>query len=82
MVKQVSLMSHTFSVEINSKIHLRKLSISDEPTEVLIEGDFGKNIHLEVVEGIMLQISGENCTFRLDITESEAECIGSLLSLK
>ena len=77
-----ALMGHSFSIEINSKINLRKMSISDEPTEVLLEGDFGENIKLEVVEGVMLQISGENCTFRLDINEEEAETIGSLLTLK
>lgn len=74
-------MSHSFSIQIYSRNNLEKMSISDESAEVLIEGDFGKNIQVEVIEGILLQISGENCIFRLDLTENEAIHLKSLLQL-
>ena len=73
---------HSFSIEIYSRKNLEKMSISDEAIGVLVEGNFGKNIRVEVVEGILLQVSGENCVFRLDLTEKEATQFRSILQLK
>ena len=79
---QESKVSHSFSIEIYSRKNLEKMSISDEAIGVLVEGDFGKNIRVEVVEGILLQIMGENCVFRLDLTEKEAAQFKSILQFE
>jgi hypothetical protein len=63
---------HSFSIEMASTDHLKKISVSDEAKEeVLFEGELGELIQMEVVEGIMLQISGENGVFRIDLVEGE-----------
>jgi hypothetical protein len=80
--KQASSMSHSFSIEMASRVNLSRLSISSEPMEVLIEGDLGKCLEIEVVEGIMLQVTGEKGVFRIDLSESEAERIRLFLQKK
>jgi hypothetical protein len=59
MEKPLPSMGHSFSIEMASKINLSELSISGEPMGVLVEGDLGEHIHLEVVEGIMLDLGRE-----------------------
>ena len=68
---------HSFSIEMSSRKGIDNLSINGGST---IEGDLGDNISFEVIEGIMLQISGENGVFRLDLREGESEAL--LRSLK
>ena len=55
---------------------MNKISTSDY-AGALIEGDLGENIHIEVVEGILLQVTGENGVFRLDLDEGEAVSINN-----
>ncbi|MCX6656817.1 MAG: hypothetical protein NTY03_17120 [Candidatus Bathyarchaeota archaeon] len=55
---------HSFSIEMPSRNSINNLSINGGST---IEGDLGANISFEIIEGIMLQISGENGVFRLDL---------------
>ncbi len=63
---------HPFSIEMASKTHLYKLEVSDGPKDqVLIEGELGRNISVEFVEGIMLQIIGGNGVFRIDLSEGD-----------
>jgi hypothetical protein len=63
---------HSFSIEMISKDFVNRISISNEPNgEVLLEGQLGEITHIELVEGIMLQITGDNGVFRIDITEGE-----------
>jgi len=57
---------------MTSKDHLKKLSIGNEPYRgVIFEGELGEISNIELVEGMMLQISGGNGVFRIDITERE-----------
>lgn len=59
---------HSFSIEMKSKEHVHKISFSNSPNgEVIFEGELGEINKIELVEGIMLQISGINGTFRIDI---------------
>jgi hypothetical protein len=63
---------HPFSIELTSNIHLRRIEVSDGPKgQVFIEGKLGGDVSVELIEGIMLQISGENGVIRIDIVESE-----------
>ena len=61
-----------FSIELNSKKHVKKLSLaSDDRNNVLIEGFLGKLIDLNFTEGLMLEINGSNGCLRMDLTEKE-----------
>ena len=63
---------HPFSVELTSNIHLSRIEVSEGPKgQVFIEGKLGGEVSVELIEGIMLQISGENGVFRIDIAEGE-----------
>ena len=63
---------HSFSVEMTSKDHVQTISVSNVPEDaVIFEGELGELVHIEVVEGIMLQITGVHGTIRIDITDAE-----------
>ena len=63
---------HSFSIEMFSKKHLNKVSISNESNgEVLFEGELGRLVHIKLIEGVLLQITGINGIFRIDLTEKE-----------
>jgi hypothetical protein len=67
---------HPFSIEMASKAHLGKVELSDGPKgQVLIEGELGRDVSVELVEGIMFQIIGENGVFRIDISEGDLKGI-------
>ena len=75
MTKANTAKGHSFSIEMPSRNSINNLSITDGSTGALIEGDLGANISFEVIEGIMLQISGENGVLRLDLREGEADTL-------
>lgn len=57
-----------FSVEMDSKNHVRSLVVSDESRgKVLIEGNLGELRELEMVEEIVLQMKGTKGTLRVDL---------------
>jgi hypothetical protein len=63
---------HPFSIEMNSRKYLSKIEVHDVPRDtVLIEGDLGEALEIELVEGVMLQISGNKGVFRIDLVEGE-----------
>jgi hypothetical protein len=55
-----------------SKNNIETISVSKESrAEVLFEGELGGLVQIEFIEGIILQITGENGVFRIDLTEKE-----------
>ena len=63
---------HSFSIEMVSKEHMTKVSVCNEPKkEVIFEGKLGDIASIELVEGLMLEITGDNGVLRLDISEVE-----------
>ena len=63
---------HSFSIEMNSKKHVNKISINSETNdEVLFEGELGKLVRIKLIEGVLLQITGDNGILRIDVTEKE-----------
>jgi len=72
MTKADTVKGHSFSIEMPSRKGISSLSINGGST---IEGDLGDNISFEIIEGIMLQISGENGVFRLDLKEGESDTL-------
>ena len=72
MAKADTVKGHSFSIEMPSRNSINNLSINGGST---IEGDLGPHISFENIEGIMLQISGENGIFRLDLREGESDTL-------
>ncbi len=65
-------MEHAFSVDMNSKKHVRHISLSNESHErVLFEGVLGELKDLSMVEGVVLEITGANGILRIDLSEEE-----------
>ncbi len=63
---------HSYSIEMRSKEYVQKISVSNAAEgEVIFEGELGELVGIELVEGIMLLISGEHGTIRIDISEDE-----------
>jgi hypothetical protein len=63
---------HSFSVELKSKEHVKRLSLSDEGRErVLVEGVLGELEDLDIVEEAVFQLKGANGSLTLDLTEEE-----------
>ena len=69
---------HSFSIEMASRNHVGRIEVSGGPRDqVCIEGELGGCVSVELIEGILLQISGENGVFRIDLEEGE---LGGALS--
>lgn len=63
---------HSFSIEMRSKDHIQNISVNNAPNgNVIFEGELGELVSIELVEGILLQISGVHGTVRIDISEDE-----------
>ena len=66
-----------FSVEIDSKKHVKKISVSDDaPDRVLFEGILGVLKEISIIESSALEIVGENGTLRVDL---DADVLQSVL---
>ena len=68
---------HSFSVELKTEGAVKRMSFLDkENGQVFFEGCLGKLTSINMVEGVMLEIEGDNGTLKLDITQKEIEqCI-------
>jgi len=66
-----SKMEHSFSVELNSKDHVKLVALDDDQNKTLIEGFLGELIELNFVEGALLEIKGSNGIFRIDLNNED-----------
>ena len=67
-------MEHVFSVEMNSKRHVKNISISDDTRDrVLFEGNLGKLLGLSVAEGDVLELIGDNGVLRVSLTREQLQ---------
>ena len=72
MVKRIE--EHSFSVEMKTEGAVRRMSFLDnENGHVFFEGFLGELKNINMIEGVMLEIEGNNGTFKLDITQKEIE---------
>jgi hypothetical protein len=66
--KRFENLSCIFSVEIESKKHVKNISISDEAFDrVFFEGDLGELREISIIEPSSLEIVGENGVLRIEI---------------
>lgn len=64
--------AHAFSIEMESRDHVKRVSISENPRDsIIFEGELGEIEGLSLVEGQMLKVRGVNGILRIDITEEE-----------
>ena len=56
---------------------MNRVSINNEQdSEVMLEGELGLLHEIKLIEGILLQITGDNGILRIDLTEKElAQCL-------
>lgn len=65
---------HSFSVEMKSQNCVKRISFLDQENgHVFFEGFLGELTNIAMVEGVMLEIKGNNGILRLDITRGEME---------
>jgi hypothetical protein len=65
-----------FSVELNSKKDLKNVALTDGSSDsVLLEGTIGELIQVRFVEGIILEVIGNNGVLRVDLREEEIQRI-------
>jgi glutamate synthase domain-containing protein 3 len=61
-----------FSIELNSKHHIKNITMSEGKKEnTLIEGTIGNLIGATFTEGIILEVTGTKGTLRLDLQAKE-----------
>ncbi|TRO47703.1 hypothetical protein E2P60_02580 [Candidatus Bathyarchaeota archaeon] len=65
------MLEHSFSVELNSKDHVRLVALDTDRNKTLIEGFLGELIALDFVEDILLEIKGKNGTLRIDLDSED-----------
>jgi len=57
-----------FSVEIDSKMHVKKISLSDEAHDpVIFEGSIGGLMEISLIESSALEFIGENGVLRVEV---------------
>lgn len=65
---------HAFSIEMRSRDHVKRISISDNSRDsVVFEGELGDINGLRLVEGQMLEMRGVNGILRIDMSDEEFE---------
>jgi len=65
-------LDHTFSVEMESKSHVKSISISDEAYDrVLFEGNLGELLEISFEEGNVLELVGVNGVLRVSVVEAQ-----------
>ena len=57
-----------FSVEIDSKIHVKKITLSDDAHDpVIFEGSIGELKEISIIESSALELIGETGTLRVEV---------------
>lgn len=63
---------HSFSIEITTKEHVSMVSFSNTPNgKTVFEGELGDILEIELIEEILLKITGDNGVIHIDLTDKE-----------
>ena len=69
-VESLNDLSHTFSIEMKSRIHVSNLILSDKTQNLAVfEGDLGKMESLSFVDEHVLEFIGSYGTLRLNLSK-------------
>lgn len=64
----------SFSIELNTKNFINRFSMPDGSGDrLVVEGTLGKITRVDLLEDIMVEISGENGSIRVELSRSEIE---------
>jgi len=64
----------SFSLELHSREYIKRVSLPEGTGDrLMVEGNLGKLVLLELVESILLEINGERGTLRIGIPREELE---------
>ena len=64
----------SFSIELNSKINLKRVTLTDHSHEnVLLEGTIGELEHAGFTDGVILEIVGKKGILRVDLSLDELD---------
>ncbi len=63
--------ARAFAVELKSRSRLKNVTLSNGSRGVLIEGTLGALQHADFVDGVVLEIAGENGVLRVDLTRDD-----------
>lgn len=66
-------MSHSFSVQMTKAKSVSGIAVNRKKDGVFLEGELGLILDIELIEGKVLTITGENGTIRIDITREELQ---------
>ena len=66
-------MNHSFSVDMTNAKSVSGLAVNRKRDGVFLEGELGLILDIELIEGKVLTITGENGTIRIDITMEELQ---------
>ena len=64
-------MSHSFSVQMKTTKSVSGIAVNRKKDGVFLEGELGLILDIELIEGKVLTIIGENGTIRIDISWEE-----------
>ena len=69
---QENLKERFFSVELKSKVNLKNVTLTNGKLEnVLVEGSIGHLLRAEFVEGIILEVVGDEGVLRINLRQDE-----------
>jgi len=72
MENKMDTKERVFSVELNSKRHLKNVTLTNGSCDtVLVEGTIGELLQVTFKEGVILEVKGKNGTFRIDLKPDE-----------
>ena len=60
-----------FSIELNSKRHVKNVTLNDGPESVLIEGTIGQLHSAAFTDGLVLEVVGDKGVLRINLTQDE-----------
>lgn len=68
----VNVRSLSFCIELNSRDHIKRVSLPDGfGDRLMIEGFLGELDEMELIEDIMLKVRGTDGVLRIDLTREE-----------
>lgn len=66
--------SLSFNFELHSRDYIKRVSLPERTGDrLVVEGNLGKLVKLELIEGILLEIKGDKGTLRIGLTREELE---------
>lgn len=63
--------ARSFTIELKSREHVKSVAVPNGARGVLIEGTLGTLKHANFLDGVVLEVSGENGVLRVDLARDD-----------